>query len=134
MPKHYTELYYHFVWATWRRYPFMVQSIQESIYKYVNFLCCKNSFGLYAVNGIEDHIHVVMSLKPTICISDAVKNLKGSTAHFCNNHLCHDSVFKWQQGYGAFTIDKRTLPTVVSYVKNQKLHHTNNSLRPFFEI
>ena len=134
MPKYYTSLYYHLVWATWRRYPLMVPNIQESIYKYVNFLCRQNGFELYAVNGIEDHIHVVTSLKPTTCISDVVKQLKGSSAHFCNNRLCHDGVFKWQQGYGAFTIDKRTLPTVVSYVKNQKQHHANNCLHPYLEI
>ena len=134
MPKYYTELYYHLIWATWRRYPFMVPDIQVPIYRYSNYQCRKNDFHLYAVNGIEDHIHVVISLNPTVCISETIKQLKGTTAHFCNNRLSLDHLFKWQQGYGALTIDKRALPHVISYVKNQKQHHKNNHLHSFFEI
>lgn len=133
MSKNYVELYYHFVWSTWRRSPFMVEEVQQPLYRYLMSVSCTHLFKLFAVNGIEDHIHVVASIPPKISISQAVKLLKGSSAHFCNHVLSLDFVFKWQRGYAALTFGKSALPNVVSYVQNQKRHHANNHLRPNLE-
>ncbi len=73
---------------------------------------------------IEDHIHLVVSIPPSISIADFVKNIKGSSAHYLNHALSADSnKFPWQEGYGVFSLGRKQLEQAVDYVRNQKAHH-----------
>jgi REP element-mobilizing transposase RayT len=133
MSKAYTELYYHLVWSTWNRKPLLEQKWRQALYPYVGRRCQAYGYHLYAVNGIEDHLHVVVRLDPAVSIAEAVGKLKGSSSHFCNRELDMETVFKWQEGYGAFTFGKRDLPEVVAYVEGQVARHQGNQLDPDLE-
>ena len=133
MSKAYTELYYHVVWSTWKRYPFLTTDIQESVYRYIAHKCKDYEYHCFGINGIEDHIHIVLRLDPTIAIATAVQKLKGSSSHFINHELNLESQFKWQEGYGALTFGKRNLSSVVSYVRDQKQRHAENRLDTMLE-
>ena len=128
MPKAYTELYYHLVWATWRRDPIIRPETQDDLYAYIAHKCGAQGYGLCAVNGTDDHIHVVLQIGPTEAVADAVARLKGSSSHFCNQALDLESPFRWQAGYAALTFGKRDLADVVSYVQNQKRRHQQASI------
>lgn len=128
MPKAYTELYYHLVWATWKRQPFLKRENRQVLFRYVTHQCQRYGYHLHAVNGIEDHVHVVVRLDPVISVAEAVGKLKGSSSHFCNNELKLETDFKWQEGYGAFTFGKRDLPEIVAYVEAQEARHRDGDL------
>jgi REP element-mobilizing transposase RayT len=123
MSKAYTELFYHFVWATWKRDPIIRPEIQEDLYTYIAHKCQAYGYELYAVNGMEDHVHVVLRVDPSVTIADVAGKLKGSASRFCNKALGFASKFQWQAGYAALTFSKRDLPKVVAYVQNQKARH-----------
>ena len=134
MSKAYTELYYHLVWATWKRDAVIHEEIQEGLYAYIAHKCKAYGYELYAANGMEDHIHVVLRVDPTVTVSDTVGKLKGSASRFCNKALGLASKFQWQAGYAALTFGKRDLPKVVAYVRNQKAHHREAKLDDAFEV
>ncbi len=126
MSKAWTKLYYHLVWSTTRRKPLIHSPTQERLYQYVGSTGPAYGYRIFAVDGTEDHIHVVASWGATVSVSEALGKLKGSSAHFMNKAMKQSS-FKWQQGYGAFTFAERDLEDVIRYVRNQKLHHSKGS-------
>ena len=84
---------------------------------------------VHALGGIEDHIHLVVSIPPTISIADFVKHIKGSSAHHINcGPRRFGLMFRWQRGYGVFSLGAKQLPAAVAYARNQKVHHRSGTL------
>jgi REP element-mobilizing transposase RayT len=81
-----------------------------------------------ALNGMSDHVHLVVSFPTTITIANLVKQVKGVSSHFVNETLRPEAQFKWQGGYGAFTVSRWDLPKIIKYVKRQKEHHAEDDL------
>lgn len=119
----YWRLYYHLVWATKERLPLITAEREARLYPYI--VAKADSLGciIHAIGGIEDHIHVVVSIPPKLAIADFVKNIKGSSAHYLNQHLPAAEKFAWQEGYGVFSLGSKQLQRAVAYVNNQKIHH-----------
>ena len=82
---------------------------------------------VFAVNGIEDHVHTVASLPPALAVADFIGKVKGYSSHEVNKAKLTDSYFRWQQEYGAFSFDRKRLPYVIAYVENQKRHHADKT-------
>jgi len=128
------RLYYHLVWATKQRQPLINHHIEAELYDYIigkaNSLNCI----VHSSGGIEDHIHLVVSIPPTLSIADFVKNIKGSSAHYLNNVLSTSpNKFAWQEGYGVFSLGQKQLDIAVAYAKNQKAHHSQGNMNPYLE-
>lgn len=118
------QLYYHLVWSTKRRSPLIHPSWEADLYSYMIGKAVYRGCIVHAINGTEDHIHMVASLPPTLAISEFVKHIKGSSSHHLNRHrLQKPQRFQWQTSYGVFSLGKRQLPRAVAYVENQKRHH-----------
>jgi REP element-mobilizing transposase RayT len=81
-----------------------------------------------AIGGIEDHVHVLLRFPTTVSIALLVQRLKGASSHFVTHVAKAPNAFKWQGGYGAFTLTKRAVPLVRSYVLNQAEHHRQGTL------
>jgi putative transposase len=81
----------------------------------------------HAIGGIADHIHVVISIPPKLCVATLVGRLKGASSHHVNQNYA-DGAFLWQAEYGIFSVSERSLPMVIEYVNNQKRHHANKTL------
>jgi putative transposase len=77
---------------------------------------------------VNDHIHLALSIPPTVAVADAIGRLKGASSHLIGQRLTQQTGFAWQSEYGALSLTERALPTVVAYVHNQKQHHADNSL------
>jgi len=88
---------------------------------------------LYAVNGTEDHLHVLVSLTPSILVEDVAKNLKGASSHYINKESNLGEVLYWQDGYGVITVREAEIQRVVKYIKNQKEHHLGGDLSESLE-
>ncbi|MDX2213333.1 MAG: IS200/IS605 family transposase [Oculatellaceae cyanobacterium bins.114] len=123
------RLYYHVVWTTKYRQPLITQTREPELYRYLrdktNALGCI----LHAVGGMEDHIHLVVSIPPKLAIADYVQQIKGGSSHFVNQLLPSEGLgFTWQAEYGVFSMGESQSPQAIAYVKNQKQHHTDGIL------
>jgi REP element-mobilizing transposase RayT len=91
----------------------------------INEAGCKT----YIVNGIEDHVHCLFSLKPSISISDVMKSVKAKSSKYVNDHGLTPQRFEWQIGFGAFSYHKSLVDTVYRYIQNQEAHHQKQSFK-----
>jgi putative transposase len=89
----------------------------------------------HAVGGMLDHVHVAVSIPPTMAVSTYVQRLKGSSSHYINKALEFPELdgVTWQRGFNVDTFSKRALPDVVSYIEHQAERHANNDLWRAFE-
>ncbi|MGL4620087.1 IS200/IS605 family transposase [Chroococcidiopsis sp.] len=132
------RLYYHLVWATKQRQPLITSNKELELYHYIIGKSDALNSIIHAIGGIEDHIHIVVSIPPTLAIAEFVKKIKGSSSHHLNHSPKLDSEkFAWQEGYGVFSMGSKQLEGAIAYVQNQKIHHskgtTNSHLEQFNE-
>ena len=123
MSKVYSELVYHFVWGTRNRQPLITPEVEELMVPYMEEKCRQLGYRLHAVGCVEDHVHLLLTLKPTDTVADVVRRLKGSSSHFVNDEGDVDEVLYWKRGYGALSLRKKDIPFVTKYVLNQREHH-----------
>ncbi len=125
------RLYYHLVWATHQREMLITPTIENDIYAYLGEKCQEQRGLAYAINGMPDHVHLIVNIPPTMAVAMFVKNLKGSSSHFVTGYMKHP--FRWQAGYNALTISERNLHQAIDYVRNQKSHHHAGKIYPHLE-
>ena len=119
----YHEIYFHITWHTKGSLPMIKPDIEPKLHQF-----CKHKIPetpeiiCRAVGGIEDHIHIAVTLPPAILPSDWIGKLKGASSHHINQ-LAGRKALEWQRGYGIVSFGKKDLPWVVKYVLNQKEHH-----------
>jgi putative transposase len=121
-------LYLHLVWTTWDRLPLITPEIERRLHRNIESEALEMGCTVLALNGISDHVHLVVSFPTTVTIANLVKQVKGVSSHFVNETLRPDDQFKWQGGYGAFTVSRWDLPKIIHYVKRQKEHHEVDDL------
>lgn len=129
----YSQLFYHLVWSTKNREPRLTAQVEPIIH---NFLRAK-AIGLeaivFAINGIEDHVHVVASIPPRIAVAKFVGQIKAVASTKFNKAYPDQPSFFWQEEYGAFSFDGKRLPNYIAYVERQKEHHANQRTIPVLE-
>ncbi len=126
--------YAHLVWATKNREPLIQANIKGDIYAYMVRKAAELGCYVHAINGIEDHIHLVTSIPPKHSVAWVVKTLKGSSSHFVNHTLRPAGLyFKWQRGYGYLTLGEKQCPRAVAYVKQQKERHRQQDVNIWLE-
>lgn len=129
MANTYTQLYVHLVFAPQGRESLIVPSIEDRIYRYIDGILKGMGHTLIAIDGMPDHIHVLIGYKPIHAISDIMRELKSQSSKFINEHRLIRGHFSWQKGYGAFSVSHRQLDAVAGYIRNQKAHHLTTSFR-----
>ena len=127
------QLYFHFVWATRNRLPLITPVVEARIFPYIGAKCKEWDYGLYAVNGTEDHLHVLVELTPAMLIADVARNLKGASSHYINKDTNLSDMLYWQDGYGVISLRKDDVAKVVSYIQRQKVHHVSGKLSDVLE-
>ncbi len=129
----YCQLYYHFVWTTKLRRPLITPKIEPVIYNYLRSKAIELDGLVYALNGVEEHVHLVGTVPPKLAVATFVGQIKGSSATRFNKEYPGEDPFFWQREYGVFTFDKKRLPYIVRYVNRQKEHHASQSVIPVLE-
>jgi len=117
----YWRLFFHFVWATKDRQPLISPQIETLTYNTIIGKAQEKQARVYAVNGTTDHVHLVVSVPPTIALSSFVQHIKGASSYIVSAE--YDMYFGWQDGYGVFSLSERALDAAVEYVRKQKEHH-----------
>jgi putative transposase len=128
-PNTYTRLYAHCIFTPKGRHLLLRDSIRANIHKYIYGVIKGLKCYPVAINGTEDHIHILVGFSPVISISNLMRDIKRSSAIYINNNQFFRFKFNWQEGFGAFTVGYRELDTVYKYILNQEAHHKGGSFK-----
>jgi REP element-mobilizing transposase RayT len=123
-----TQLYVHLVWTTHLRLPLIVPEVEQQLYPVILNKCRDLECHALALGGIEDHVHLFVQFPAKLAIAKLAKEVKGASSHFVNHEVTRLAPFQWQAGYGAFTVSKRSVDSVIEYVRNQKQRHKEGHL------
>ncbi len=119
----YTQIIYQIVFGTKRRECTLTKDRRDDLYKYISGALKNKKCHLYRIGGIEDHIHILMDLHPTVSLSSIVKDIKLSSTEYIKENSLFPRFDGWQNGYGAFTYSIREKDILIEYIKNQEAHH-----------
>lgn len=118
-----TQLIYHLVFSTKHREPTIVPDQKKRLFAYIHNLLTNKNCHLYRINGVEDHLHILTHIHPTIAISILVKDIKLASDDFIKSEGIFPDFKGWQDGYGAFTESIKAKERLINYIKNQEEHH-----------
>ena len=123
MANTYTQIHIQFVYAVKFRESIIGKDWKDELYKYTTGIIQKNNHKMIAINGMSDHIHILIGMRPTQSISDLIQDVKGCSSKWINKKGVLKGKFEWQEGYGAFSYGKSQVNDVVNYINNQESHH-----------
>jgi REP element-mobilizing transposase RayT len=123
MANTFTSLHYHLVFSTKHRHPWLLADIEQRVWQYLGGIARDNRMNALQIGGVEDHVHILLGMPPTMAVSKAVQLLKGGCSKWIHDNFPSLKAFEWQDGYGAFSVSKSQLPEVTDYVAKQREHH-----------
>ena len=126
----FSQIYIQFVFAVKGRQNLLEPAWRDEVFKYIAGIIKNKGQKSIIVNGIADHVHVLVGLKPSMCISDLVRDIKNNSSNFVNEQKWVKGKFSWQEGYGAFSYSHSQLENVYQYIAQQEEHHRK---KPFKE-
>jgi REP element-mobilizing transposase RayT len=132
MSNTYTSLHYHIVFSTKGREPWIAPEMEGRIWGHLATVARQYEMTPLKVGGLDDHIHLVVALPPTLAISKAVQLLKGSSSRWIRQSFSDLDIFHWQDGYGAFTVSTSVLPATIAYVERQRAVHEARTFQEEF--
>ena len=127
-------LYIHLIWSTWDRAPLITPDIERALYRAMEQEANRMNCKVLAMGGVEDHVHLLLEVPPTVALSDVVKQIKGASSLFVNDVLRPDHGFKWQAARGAFSVSRWDVKQTVAYIQTQKEHHHAGTMQPQLEM
>ncbi len=127
MPSTHTSLHYHLIFSTKQREPLIAKGWRDELHSYLGGIVKGLDAHPEGVGGVADHVHLLVSLKSTACLSDFMRELKKSSSAWAKESKSRD--FQWQEGYAAFTVSASAIKTVQQYIANQEAHHRVRSFR-----
>jgi len=119
----YTQILYQIVFGTRNRSPVLVKGNRDELFSYIGGILKNKNCHVYCINGVEDHLHIVTHLHPTISLSNLVKDIKMGSSAYIKEKKLFRGFEGWQEGYGAFTYTIKEKGRLIEYVKNQEEHH-----------
>lgn len=125
----FSQIYIQVVFAVKCRESLIHESWEDELYKYITGIIRKKGQKLLAINGMPDHIHLLIGLRPSCCLSDLVREIKKSSNEFIKEKKFSNRNFRWQEGFGAFSYSHSSLDNVVRYILNQKEHHRKKTFK-----
>lgn len=123
MANTYTQIHLHLIFAVQNRISLIQDSWAERLYQYIKGIVQTNKHKMIIINGMPDHIHIAVGMRPAQSLSDLMQDIKGSSSKWINDNNLIKGKFQWQEGYGAFSYNKSSLLKLIEYIKNQQLHH-----------
>ena len=129
MPGTFSQIYIQIIFAVKGRGSLIYSDWEERLYKYITGIVRGKEQKMIAINGMPDHIHIFIGMKPSCCLSDLVREIKKASNEFINENKLSNFRFSWQEGYGAFSYSHSQIDNVVKYIMNQKQHHRKVSFR-----
>jgi REP element-mobilizing transposase RayT len=125
----FSQIYIQIVFAVRNRDSLINPTWEEELYKYITGIVQNKGQKMLAINGTTNHIHFLIGMKPTCCLSDLVREVKKSSNTFVKEKKFTKFNFQWQEGFGAFSYSHSALDNVIQYIQKQKEHHKNKSFK-----
>jgi REP element-mobilizing transposase RayT len=125
----YSQIYIQIIFAVKNRQALIGASWEEELYKYITGIVQNKGQKMLAINGMPDHLHILIGMKPSCCLSDLVREIKKSSNSFVKEKWFTNYKFEWQEGFGAFSYSHSALDNVIAYISNQKEHHRRKSFK-----
>jgi putative transposase len=116
----YAQNVIHVVFSTKNHSKSITREFQPRMWAYVAGICKNHGIFVHAVGGMDDHIHLLVQIPPSLSLAKAVLAIKSNSSRWANEQ---GNKFAWQQGYGAFSVSSSLVPAVVRYIQNQESHH-----------
>lgn len=129
MANTYTQIYIQIVFAVKGRQNLIKKNHKDELYKYITGITRNKNQKLISINGMPDHIHILIGLKPDIALSDLIRDIKANSSKFINKKNWYMGKFNWQEGFGAFSYSRSHLNKVIKYIENQEKHHKKKSFK-----
>lgn len=129
MANTYSQLYVQIVFAVKGRQNLISKNNKDEIYKYITGIITNHKQKLIVINGMPDHIHILVGIKPDMSLSDLVRDIKSNSSKFINEQKWINGKFEWQTGFGAFSYGHSQLANVIKYIENQEEHHKTKTFR-----
>lgn len=125
----YTQIIYQIVFSTKNRERTLRKDKRDDLYKYIWGLLKNKNCHLYRIGGVEDHIHILTHLHPSVSLASVVKDIKLASSKYIKENNVFKNFNGWQEGYGAFTYSIKEKDTLIEYIKNQEQHHAVKSFK-----
>ncbi len=125
----FSQIYIQVVFAVKHRDSLIKPSWEEELYKYITGIIRNKGQKMLAINGVDNHIHFFIGMKPSCRLSDLVREVKKSSNNFITEKKFTNFKFDWQEGYGAFSYSHSALDNVIAYINNQKEHHRKKTFK-----
>jgi REP element-mobilizing transposase RayT len=129
MPGTFSQIYIQIIFAVKGRENIIKSSWQDELYKYISGIVREKGQKMLAINGVGDHIHFLIGMRPSCCLSDLVQEVKKSSNSFVKEKKFTPYKFAWQEGYGAFSYSHSAINNVIGYIQNQQEHHRKRTFR-----
>ena len=119
----YSKTFFHLIWSTKNRKPLIDPTVKPLLYSYINGIIEKKKCKLHLINGMPDHVHLLVSLPLTMTVPELVQQTKVSSTRWLRGQFNQTKEFSWQEGLGAFTVGYSNFNDVKKYIENQEHHH-----------
>ncbi|MCX8480433.1 MAG: IS200/IS605 family transposase, partial [Sediminibacterium sp.] len=129
MANTYSQLYVHVVFAVKYRANLISPKWKPILYQYITGIISNKKQKLMVINGMPDHLHILIGLKPDCNLSDLIRDIKSNSSRWVNQNNYVVEKFEWQNGFGAFTVGQSQIKTVVQYILNQEEHHRKKTFK-----
>jgi putative transposase len=131
----YTQIYIQYVFVVKRRENLLQKPWRTEVFKYMSGIISGKNQKPIIVNGVADHVHVFVGLRPSMSIADLARDIKNNTSNFINEQKFLQEKFSWQEGYGAFSYAHSQIGHVYRYILNQEAHHNKKTFKEeYFEF
>ena len=125
----FSQIYIQAVFAVKNRENLLQKQWRDEVFKYMAGIIKGKNQKPIIVNGVGDHVHLFIGLKPVMALSDLMRDIKNNTTNFINEKKLVPGIFSWQEGYGAFSYSHSQLDAVYQYILNQEEHHKKKTFR-----
>lgn len=125
----FSRIYIQIVFAVKGRENLLHKPWRDEVFKYIVGIIKNKNQKPLIVNGVSDHVHIFVGIKPSMPIADLVRDIKNNSSKFINEHQFLNKKFSWQNGYGAFSYSASHIERVYNYIANQEAHHRKKTFQ-----
>jgi REP element-mobilizing transposase RayT len=129
MSNTYSQIYIHVVFSVRNKRHSINKSWKDELYKYITGIIKSKEQKLIVINGVSDHLHFLVGMRPTCNLSDLIREVKANSSKWINKSNYISGKFFWQEGFGAFSLGHSQLPIIINYINNQDEHHKKATFR-----
>jgi REP element-mobilizing transposase RayT len=129
MSNTYHQIYLQTVFAVKYRNAAITADLQPIVFGVIGNLIAETNCKSIIVNGMEDHVHCFLGLRPVVSVSELMKTVKAKSSKYINDHSLTPDRFEWQEGYGVFSYSHSQIDSVYHYILNQHEHHKNQTFK-----